>query len=49
MFGWDSESEISNQTENRAMVRKQNAIIQLEFGQDGRQILLVLKKGSTDL
>lgn len=40
---------ISNQTENTAIVTKQNAIIQLESGQNGRQIRSVLKKGSTDL
>lgn len=30
------------------MVRKQNVIIQLEFGQYGRQILTVPKKGSIE-
>lgn len=39
---------ISNQTENTAIVTKQTAIIQLESSQNGRQILSVLKKGSTD-
>lgn len=43
---WVRQWGIFNQTENRAMVRKQNIIIQLEFGQYSRQIIWIPKERS---
>ena len=43
---WVRQWGISNQTEHRAMVRKQNILIQLEFGQYSRQILWIPKERS---
>lgn len=43
---WVRQGGIANQTENRAMVRKQNVIIQLEFGQCGREIRSIPKERS---
>lgn len=43
---WVKQWGIANKTENRATVRKWNVIVQLEFGQYGRQILSIPEEGN---